>query len=46
MESYRELIVWQNGMDLVVGIYPLTATFPKQAQANEIAHANCVAAKT
>jgi four helix bundle protein len=29
MESYRELTVWQKGMDLVVAIYQLTATFPK-----------------
>jgi four helix bundle protein len=29
MESYRELIVWQKGMDLVVAVYRLTATFPK-----------------
>lgn len=29
MESYRELIVWQKGMDWVVAVYRLTATFPK-----------------
>lgn len=29
MEGYRELIVWQKGLDLVVGVYRLTATFPK-----------------
>jgi four helix bundle protein len=29
MESYRELVVWQKGMDLVVAVYRLTATFPK-----------------
>lgn len=29
MESYRGLIVWQKGMDLVVAVYRLTATFPK-----------------
>ncbi len=29
MEGYRELMVWQKGMDLVVAVYRLTATFPK-----------------
>ena len=29
MEGYRELTVWQKGMDLVVAVYRLTATFPK-----------------
>ncbi len=29
IESYRDLIVWQKGMDLVVVLYRLTDTFPK-----------------
>ena len=29
MDGYRELMVWQKGMDLVVAVYRLTATFPK-----------------
>ena len=29
MESYRELKVWQKGMDLVISVYRITATFPK-----------------
>ncbi|MFN7929776.1 MAG: four helix bundle protein [Blastocatellia bacterium] len=29
MESYRELVVWQKGMALVVAVYRMTATFPK-----------------
>jgi four helix bundle protein len=29
MEGYRELIVWHKGVDLVVAVYRLTATFPK-----------------
>jgi len=28
--SYRELIVWQKGITLVVEIYKLTDSFPKQ----------------
>ena len=27
--SYKDLIVWQKSMDLVVGIYKLTDNFPK-----------------
>lgn len=29
IESYRDLIVWQKGMSLVVVVYQLTDTFPK-----------------
>ena len=29
MESYRDLIVWQKAMSLVVKIYQTTKTFPK-----------------
>ena len=29
MQSYRDLLVWQKAMDLVVAIYRVTATFPK-----------------
>ncbi|MFZ1932785.1 MAG: four helix bundle protein [Thermoguttaceae bacterium] len=29
VKDYRELIVWQKGMDLVEAIYELTAAFPK-----------------
>jgi four helix bundle protein len=28
--NYRDLIVWQKGMDLVVEIYQLTKDFPKE----------------
>src|SRR5205085_9892033 len=27
--NYQDLIVWQRAMDLVEGVYRLTATFPK-----------------
>ncbi|MBI5421836.1 four helix bundle protein [Candidatus Peregrinibacteria bacterium] len=30
MHSYRDLIVWQRAMDLVVEIYKLTSQFPKE----------------
>lgn len=30
MNSYRELKVWQSGIDLVVEIYRLTKLFPKE----------------
>ncbi|MHB1117966.1 MAG: four helix bundle protein [Minisyncoccota bacterium] len=30
MQSYRELVVWQKGVDLVTEIYCLTAKFPKE----------------
>ena len=30
VESYRELIVWQRGMDLAVACYQLTKAFPKE----------------
>ena len=29
IRGYRDLIVWQDSMDLVVAIYRITATFPK-----------------
>ena len=30
IHSYKELIVWQKAMDLVVKIYELTEEFPKE----------------
>ena len=30
IHTYRDLIVWQDSMDLVVSIYCTTATFPKE----------------
>ena len=30
MKSYRELIVWQKGVELSVSIYALTQSFPKE----------------
>lgn len=32
MESYRDLIVWQKAMDLVVEIYRITKLFPREEQ--------------
>lgn len=32
MAHYRELIVWQKAMDLVVAVYKYTQTFPQQEQ--------------
>ncbi len=29
VQSFRDLRVWQSGMELVVGVYALTRTFPK-----------------
>ena len=29
IRNYRDLRVWQNGMDLVEGIYRMTANFPR-----------------
>ena len=29
IETYKDLIVWQKGMDLVVEIYRITEVFPK-----------------
>ena len=29
VQSFRDLRVWQAGMELVVGVYELTQTFPK-----------------
>jgi len=28
--NHKELIVWQKAMDLVIGIYAVTATFPNE----------------
>jgi len=28
MRGYKDLLVWQKGMDLVVAVYKLTKTFP------------------
>ena len=30
VRGYRDLIVWQDSMDLVVAIYQTTTTFPKE----------------
>ena len=30
VRGYRDLLVWQDSMDLVVAIYRVTATFPKE----------------
>ncbi len=30
VREYRDLLVWQDSMDLVVAIYRVTATFPKE----------------
>lgn len=30
LRSYRDLIVWQKSMDLVVSVYQLAATFPRE----------------
>ncbi len=30
LQSYKELIVWQKAIDLVVGVYALTKQFPKE----------------
>ena len=29
VQSFRDLRVWQSGMELVVGVYELTRTLPK-----------------
>lgn len=29
IRSYRDLVVWQKGMDLVEGVYRVTKAFPK-----------------
>lgn len=29
VKSYRELVVWQKGMDLVVAVYQVTEQFPQ-----------------
>lgn len=30
IESYRDLVVWQKAMDLVIAVYELTSKFPKE----------------
>ena len=30
IESYRDLIVWQRGMDLAEAVYEVTRTFPRE----------------
>jgi four helix bundle protein len=30
MESFKDLIIWQKGMDLVSDVYELTKSFPKE----------------
>jgi four helix bundle protein len=30
IESYRDLLVWQHSVDLVVAVYSLTRAFPKE----------------
>jgi four helix bundle protein len=30
IQSYKDLIVWQKAMELVVGIYKITENFPKE----------------
>ena len=30
MKSFRELIVWQKGIELVISVYRITKTFPKE----------------
>lgn len=32
IQSYRELVVWQKSMDLVVAVYELTEQYPKSEQ--------------
>ena len=32
IKSYKDLIVWQKAMNLVEGVYELTAKFPKSEQ--------------
>ena len=32
VRSYRDLVVWQKGMDLAVAVYMLTALFPRSEQ--------------
>jgi four helix bundle protein len=32
INSYRDLIVWQKAMDLVVQVYEMTGRFPKEEQ--------------
>ena len=32
IESYKDLIVWQRGMELAEGVYALTKAFPRQEE--------------
>lgn len=32
MKSYKDLVMWQKAMDLVVSVYRMTASFPKEEQ--------------
>lgn len=32
IQSYKDLVVWQKGMELVVGVYQVTEHFPKGEQ--------------
>ena len=36
--SYRDLIVWQSGMDLVVKLYDVTARFPESERYSPAQH--------
>ncbi|MFH0814666.1 MAG: four helix bundle protein [Candidatus Falkowbacteria bacterium] len=38
MESYKDLIVWQRSMELVVAIYELTDKYPRNELYGLIAH--------
>ncbi|MDD4891726.1 MAG: four helix bundle protein [Phycisphaerae bacterium] len=38
VKSYRDLIVWQKAMDLVVAVYRLTHLFPREEQFGLTAH--------
>jgi len=32
VKSYKDLVMWQKAMDLVVSVYRMTASFPKEEQ--------------
>jgi four helix bundle protein len=38
LHSYKDLIVWQKSMDLVVEVYKLTKKYPQVEQYNLISH--------
>ncbi|MGH9429025.1 MAG: four helix bundle protein [Terriglobia bacterium] len=44
IESHRDLMVWQNAMDLVVQVYDLTSRFPETERYRLIAQATRAAA--